>query len=449
MSLFGALTAASQSLLSQKVGITTTNRNINNVYTDGYSRETPVFADLPGLGVQVETVKRIFNRAYFKRLLSENGDNAQLSAYKNILSQIESLFNDPMGSGISDILNQFFNSLHDVAVKPDDISARASFLSVAKTLVGRIRDTYSSLKEIETTSISHLKDVVSQVNRLTERLAEINKNMLLFKDSPERFNQYLDERDRTLKELSSLVDVKVVYLPDERVRVYTAKGFSLVLENRNFNLSVDQDSSGVKVLANGVDITDDLGKGEIGGTVKGLKTVVEFKDKLNTLVSTFAQKINQQHEAGYDLDGNTGNALFISDNGQPIDASNIELAFEDPRKVAAASDPNYLNSDNTNVKDLISLGEQTFSELSDMSFAEFYGTEIASSIGAKTKSVDDLLKASQFRLESIEEKIKELSGVNMDEELVNLTRYQRAYQAAARVVTVTDELLQTVLGMVR
>ena len=449
MSLFGALTAASQALLSQKIGITTTNRNMNNVYTDGYSRETPVFADLPGLGVQVETVKRVFSRAYFKRLISENGENSQLSAYKNVLSQIESLFNDPMGSGLSEAINRFFNSLHDIAVKPDDIAARANFLSVAKTLVGRIRDTYSSLEEIESTSVSHLKDVISEVNRLTEKLAEINRNMLIFKDSPERFNQYLDERDRTLKELSSLIDVKVVYLPDERVRVFTAKGFPLVSEERSFDVSVEQSSDGVKVLADGVDVTDDFKKGKVAGIVSGIKAAEEYKSRLNLLVSTFAEKVNEQHEAGYDLYGETGVSLFSSDNGQPIDASNIVLSFEDPKKVAAASDSNYLNSDNTNVKALIELGQKTFSELSDLSFSEYYGTEIASSIGTEVKSVDDRLKASQFRLESIEEKVKELSGVNIDEELVNLTKYQRAYQAAARIVTVTDELLQTVLGMVR
>jgi len=449
MSLFGALTAASQALLSQKIGITTTNRNMNNVYTEGYSRETPVFADLPGLGVQVETVKRAFSRAYFKRLISENGDNAQLSAYKNVLSQIESLFNDPMGSGLSEVINQFFNSLNDIAVKPDDIAARSNFLSVAQMFVGRVRDTYSSLEEIETTSVSHLKDVISEVNRLTEKLAEINKNMLIFKDSPERFNQYLDERDRTLKELSSLVDVKVVYLPDERVRVFTAKGFPLVSEERSFKLSVEQAPTGVKVMADGVDITGEFKKGKVGGIVSGINAVEEYKEKLNLLVSTFAEKVNQQHEAGYNLYGETGVALFTSDNGQPIDASNIALAFQDPKKVAAASDSTYLDSDNTNVKELINLGQEEFSELSDLSFSEYYGTEIASSIGSEVESVDDRLKASQFRLESIEEKVKELSGVNIDEELVNLTKYQRAYQAAARVVTVTDELLQTVLGMVR
>ena len=445
MALFGALSIASQSLLSNQIGIRTTNRNINNVYTDGYSREVPIFADVPASGVSGEEIRRIFSRAYFKRLISENGENEGLKTYKDILEQIESLFNDQIGSGISEALNNFFNSMNDIAVKPDDIAARESFLSSAKTLVGRIRDTYSSLEEIRETSKKQLIDTLGELNRLTEKLKEINKNMLLYRDSSDRFNQYLDERDRTVKEISSLIDVKVVYLPDSRVRLFTAKGAPLVLEEQSFNVNYENG----RLTVNGVDITNDLKGGKIGGIVKGLEKTDEFMERLNNLVSTFATKVNQQHEAGYDLYGNTGIALFSSDNGEPIDASNIVLAFDDPKKVAAAADPNYLNSDNTNIKRLIELGNTTYSELSDLSFSEYYATEVVSKVGGDVKEVKDLLKSSDFRLQSIEEKVKELSGVNLDEELVNLTKYQRAYQAAARIVTVTDELLQTILNMKR
>jgi flagellar hook-associated protein 1 FlgK len=445
MALFGALSIASQALLSQQIGVKTTNRNINNVYTDGYSREVPILSDSPAAGVKVEDIRRVFNKAYFKRLLSNSGEYQNLETYRNVLEQVESVFNDQMGSGLSEALNDFFNSMHDIAVKPDDLAARANFLSAAKTLVGRIRDSYSSLEEIKTTSEKYLTDTLSELNRLTNKLKDINKNMLLYKDTPDRLNQYLDERDRTLKEISKLIDVKVVYLPDERVRVYTAKGAPLVLEEESFNVTYKNS----KVSVNGIDITDELQKGKVTGLIKGIRKTENYIEKLNTLVSTFAEKINQQHEAGYDLYGNTGIKLFESDNGNSIDASNIALAFDDPKKVAAASKSEYLDSDNENIKKLIDLGSQKYSELSNLSFSEYYGTEITSSIGSDVKEVKDLTKSSKFRLEAIEEKVKEFSSVNIDEELINLTKYQRAYQAAARIVTVTDELLQTILNMKR
>ncbi|SMO82863.1 flagellar hook-associated protein 1 FlgK [Balnearium lithotrophicum] len=445
MALFGALSIASQALLSQQIGVKTTNRNINNVYTDGYSREVPILSDSPAAGVKVEDIRRVFNKAYFKRLLSNSGEYQNLETYRNVLEQVESVFNDQMGSGLSEALNDFFNSMHDIAVKPDDLAARANFLSVTKTLVGRIRDSYSSLEEIKTTTEGQLRDTINELNRLSDKLRDINKSMLLYKDTPDRLNQYLDERDRTLKEISKLIDVKVVYLPDERVRVYTAKGVPLVLETKSFNVSYENS----KISVNGIDITKELQKGKISGLAKGIEQVENYMEKLNLLVSTFAEKINLQHEAGYDLYGNTGIKLFKSDNGNPIDASNITLAFDDPKKVAAASDSNYLSSDNTNIKALIDLGNQKYSELSNLSFSEYYGTEIVSSIGSDVKEVKDLVKSSKFRLDAIEEKVKEFSSVNIDEELINLTKYQRAYQAAARIVTVTDELLQTILSMKR
>jgi flagellar hook-associated protein 1 FlgK len=161
MALFGALSIASQALLSQQIGVKTTNRNINNVYTDGYSREVPILSDSPAAGVKVEDIRRVFNKAYFKRLLSNSGEYQNLETYRNVLEQVESVFNDQMGSGLSEALNDFFNSMHDIAVKPDDLAARANFLSAAKTLVGRIRDSYSSLEEIKTTSEKYLTDTLS------------------------------------------------------------------------------------------------------------------------------------------------------------------------------------------------------------------------------------------------------------------------------------------------
>ncbi|ADU97348.1 flagellar hook-associated protein FlgK [Thermovibrio ammonificans HB-1] len=447
MALFGALSLASQALLSQQIAVNTTNRNLSNVNTDGYSREEPVFADIPGGGVTVATLRRVFSSVLFKRFISENQNNAYLKAKSEVLSQVESLFNDQMGSGLSQAINDFFSVMNDVAVNPADLAARQELLSKAQVLVGRIRDSYSALQEIKSTYSKQVAESVSNLNQLLEKLADINRNIPLFADSPDRLNQYLDERDRTIKEISSIIDAKVQFNSDGTVNLYTAKGFALVLGDRTFKVTVKNTDSGVKVLADGRDITSDLSGGSVGGLVSALNVVESAMERLNTLTSTIANEVNAQHEQGYNLYGETGIDLFASDNGQPIDASNIVLAFNDPKKFAAASDPNYLDSDNGNVKALMALADKTYTQLNGLSFAEYYGTQITSWIGQEVESNDNLLKNSDFQLDAIKQKVEELSGVNTDEELVNLTRYQRAYQAAARVVTVTDELLQTILNM--
>ncbi|MEO2066060.1 MAG: flagellar hook-associated protein FlgK [Desulfurobacteriaceae bacterium] len=448
MSLFGALSIASQALLSNRIAINSTTKNINNSYTEGYSREEPVFADVPGSGVSVEELRRVFSRALFKQYVSANQEREAYSQESTILSQIESVFNDATGSGFSEALNYFFSSLHDVALNPDDIAARESFLGAARTLVGRIRQSYSSLEEIGETYYGKLLNSVDRLNQLLKELSQVNKFIPLSKGSP-TYNQYLDQRDKLVEEISSLIETKVTFNENGTVNLYTAKGFALVLKDRAFKVSVDRDSSGIHLKVNGSDISSSLKKGSIGGILSGIGLVEEWKRKLNEFTSVFAEKVNQQHKAGYDLYANKGGDLFTSDNGQPVDASNIVLAFDDPKKLAAASSTLNLNADNENVKALIDLGQERFSELNDLSFGEFYASEIVSALGSKVASVKNLYENISLRFNAVKEKVKELSGVNVDEEMIKLTKFQKAYQAAARVVTVSDELLETVLGMVR
>lgn len=451
MALFAALSIASQALLASKSAISTTNRNMSNAYTDGYSREVPVFTDVPGGGVSVEQIKRVFSKAYFKRYIYENQRYNALSNYKDVLEQIESVFNDVQGTGFSKELDEFFNKMQDIALSPADTAPRAEFISAAKALIGRIRDSYNTLSEIKKTTTSKIKDEINLLNEKLKALAEVNKNLKLYADSPDRLNQYLDKRDKLIKEISNAVDVKLQINQDNTVNLYTTKGFPLVLDKTAKPLKVVLDgNNNPKILASSVDVTQDVENGTVGGLLKGIEALNEGIEKLNTFTTTLATKINEKQQQGYDLYGNIGEPLFKSDNGSStIDASNITLNFEDPKKLAAASDPNYLNADNENIKSMFNLKNQTWNELNGKSFSEYYNTEIISALGSELEYVKNRTENSKFLLDSINDKVKELSAVNMDEELINLTKYQRAYQAAARIVTVTDELLQTVLNMAR
>ncbi|SMP18592.1 flagellar hook-associated protein 1 FlgK [Desulfurobacterium pacificum] len=456
MALFAALSIASQALLANKTAINTTNRNMSNAYTDGYSREVPVFTDVPGGGTSIETIKRVFSKMYFTRYVSQNQNYNSLSSYQDILEQIESVFNDMQGSGFSNELNKFFDVMNDIALNPADLAPRAEFISTAQALVGRIRDSYSTLSEIKQTAVNKIRDEINALNDKLKALAEVNKNLKLYADSPDRLNQYLDKRDQLIKEISDTLDVKVQMNDNGTVNLFTAKGFALVLDDRANTIEFKTDeNNNPQIYVSSTNITRDIENGTIGGTLKGINAINEAIDKLNTFTTTFANAINNQQEQGYDLyatPGSTtpnGEALFTTDNGSTtIDASNITLNFTDPKKIAAASSSDNLNADNENIKAMISLKDNTWADLNNMSFSEYYNTEIVSALGSELEYVKNRTENSKFLLDSIEDKMKELSSVNMDEELINLTKYQRAYEAAARVVTVTDELLQTVLGMV-
>lgn len=485
MSLFYSLTLGSQALLSNKRGVEITNKNISNVFTKGYTRKIPVFTDMPTGGVNLEKVQRAYDEILFQKVISTNQALVSDENYKDLLTQIESIFNDIQGSGFSNSLNEFFNAFHAVSLNPNDMAARYDAITKAQQLVGRIRNSYDNLEKTEDYIKFSLKDQITKLNSLLEELANINKSIKLSPD--EKKLQYLDERDRILKDISSLIDLKVVLREDGTADIFTTKGFSLVVYDTPHKLSIMPPNditrqNEITVRWDGVDITDEIGNGKIGGFVKGYKFVKMIKENLNDFTSLLAASVNKVHRQGYDLDGNTNIDFFTIDtsvsSSTSLDASNIKLAFDDPRKIAAAQDPTLTNSDNRNIKKLIELkdsisgvfssAEETallsgsltigsinyelknpdhYNLLKERNFAELYNTAFTTTIGFELESVKKSEKHNRFLYEAADQQLKEKTSVNMDEELINLTKLQRAYEAAARIINITDELLETVINL--
>ncbi|WP_200763838.1 flagellar hook-associated protein FlgK [Nitrosophilus alvini] len=447
MSLFSSLSIGSQALLSFKRGIDITNKNMTNVYTEGYSRVNPVFENVVSGGVYLNRAERIFDNSLFTRTININQQYTGNTAYQDILDQIEFNFNDIQGSGFGTALDEFFNSMNDVIVNPDNLAARQSVISEAKTLVGRIRTSYESLQDTKENTNLLIKDKVQKINELTSKIAKINEGIRAFNADEAKVNEYMDERDRALKELSSLIDTKITFQNDGTVNVSTAKGFDLVLFDKPHTLQFEIDTNADPVIKwEGINITSELGNGEIGGLIKGIDFLNRTMQTLNTFTEEFATAINSQHNSGFDLNGNAGQDMFNFTPGSA--ASDIEIAFEDPKLIAAASDPAYTNSDNTNIKALLAIKEQNFAALDGLTLNEFYNSKIVAPIGFESSHNQNTLTDNKFLLEAAEQKLQEKSGVNLDEELIKLTQLQRSYEASARIITVTDELLQTVMNMI-
>ncbi|NPA52374.1 MAG: flagellar hook-associated protein FlgK [Aquificae bacterium] len=485
MSLFYNLSLGGQALLSNKRAIDITNNNISNVFTDSYSRKLPIFTDVSTGGVNLETVKRVYDEILFQKVIDTNQALISDENYKDLLVQVESIFNDIQGSGFSTALNEFFNAFHQVSLNPNDITARYDAITKAKQLVGRIRNSYDNLEKTQDYIKFSLKDQINKLNSLTVELAKINKSIKL---SPEEKKlHYLDERDRVLKEISSFIDTKVIFREDGTADVFTSKGFSLVLYDKAHQLNVMPPSSlenqdEITIRWEGVDLTDNFSNGKIGGFIKGYRFVKNVKADLNDFASLLALNVNKIHRQGYDLEGNTDIDFFGIDpdsSKEFIDASNISLAFEEPEKIAAAIDATLTNSDNRNVKKLIELKDSIDGVLSsteestlisggelvigaikykvetpsnltllkERNFGELYNISFTTKIGFELETVKKREEHNRFLFEAADQQYKEKSSVNMDEELINLTKLQRAYQASARIISVTDELLQTVLNM--
>ena len=467
MSLFSNLSIGSQALLSFQKGISTVNKNMTNVSTEGYKREIPTFSNFPTQGVNFAEAKRVYDDRLFNRMIDVNQQNSYYEELGSNLGEIEKIFSDNLGTGFGDALNEFFNSMNDIITSPDSLAARDSFLAATQTLVGRIRDSYSALNDIKTTNQQSIQDNIRNLNDKLHALAKINKTIKTSQNNNEALNTALNQRDQLLKDISGFIDTKVRYNSDNTVDLFSAKGHALVLYDKNFNLDFKTvqenvtltDSSdtltytkkSAHILINGADLTNEFKSGKIGAKIETDKKTDEYIQKLNSFAFKFAKEVNSVQTNGYDLNGNSGDNLFINENtnnATNIDASNIKLNFLDPNKVAASNNAAELQSNNENIKDMQKLKETTFSFLDNQSFNEYYNSSIVAKIGFDKNHTDNLYEEKSGLLESIQNKIDSLSGVNMDEELIELTQLQRSYQASARIISVTDELLQTALGLV-
>jgi flagellar hook-associated protein 1 FlgK len=127
-------------------------------------------------------------------------------------------------------------------------------------------------------------------------------------------------------------------------------------------------------------------------------------------------------------------------------AAHLGVALTDPNKVAASGTRTGVPGDNTNAVALAGLQVQAIAGLGNVSFATAYSTAVTN-LGASAQQADRDMKSQDTLQQQLEGFRAEVSGVSLDEELTNMLQYQRAYQAASRLIMMTDELLQDLLAI--
>jgi flagellar hook-associated protein 1 FlgK len=174
----------------------------------------------------------------------------------------------------------------------------------------------------------------------------------------------------------------------------------------------------------------------MGGVRNLLNTTLpDYVSRLDTLAVEVRDAVNAQHQAGFDLAGNPGTAFFTGDS-----AATLQVAVTDPDLVAASGVPGgNLDASNADAFANLHAGDESYRRL-----INDFGTEVAS-----TRRVAD---NHQVLTDQVDGAREALSGVNLDEEMVNMLAHQRAYEAAARVMTTLDSVLDTLInrtGLVR
>jgi flagellar hook-associated protein 1 len=458
--LFGSLSTALQSLLAQQAALDVTANNISNANTPGYSRQRPVMEESPpvfmggvcmGTGVTMSQVKSVRDEVLNLRIDQETQQQSQLEAFVDSMQQVEAPLNETQGVGLQSALANFFNSFQALSVNPSDPTLRQSVLAASQSLASTFNQLSSQLQTIQTGLDQSVAQAVGDINRLTAQIAKLNGQISSFQSTGQEANPLEDQRDQAINQLSQLVDVSVVDARDGSLTISTSSGTALVSGHQSFALqsAVSTTTGRQMVKAQGSDITASVESGKIAGLIQVRDQVIPSVQKgLDQLAAGLAEAVNTANKQGTDLNGAQGQDFFALP-GMATDGSNsgaagaIQVVLTDPAKIAAGSDGS--SGSNGNIVNFT--GIQNAAIIQGQTPEAFY-SNLVYGIGDQTSSASADLDAEGMVLTQLQNQQSSVSGVSIDEEAANLIQYQRAFEAAARVVSTVDELTQTLISMV-
>jgi flagellar hook-associated protein 1 len=447
-----SMAIAVQALQAEQGALTVTTNNISNVNTPGYSRQIAVLNENPtfqdngvtfGGGVTLEQFQSVRDQLLQLRLYEETQHQGNSQTQLNYLNQVEGIFSDP-SQGVGGALSAFFNSLSQLSTNPTDTGARQQVLTAANNLAGSFHQAVSSLGTIQAGLDQSVPQTVDQINRLTSQIAVLNGQVAQTQGLGRDPGATQDQRDELIRQLSTLVNVSVTQT-EHGLTLTTANGVPLVVSNKSFDLAAGANGSGSQDVfsAQGQDITGQIQGGQLGGTLQVRDQVIpKILTQLDTLASQLATTVNTQHQAGFDVAGNAGGNFFTPPAGVAGAAAAFGVAITDPSLVAASSDGSA--GSNGNLAQLLAIRDKQLP--SGASPTDMY-SNLVLQIGNFGANAQANTTASNLSVQQITDQRSSVSGVSLDEESTNMINYQRAYQAAARIVTTVDEMTQTVLTM--
>ncbi|MBV4366180.1 flagellar hook-associated protein FlgK [Erwinia sp. BNK-24-b] len=531
--------------------LSTTSNNISNYSVAGYSRQTTVLAQASstlngtqyyGNGVSVASVNREYDAFITNQLRSASTQSSALTTQYSQMSNIDDMFSGTTNT-LSTTVQDFFSSLQTLVSNASDSSSRQAVLGKADGLVNQFKVTDTYLRNADSSLSTSITSSVDQINGYAKQIANINQQITKLKgagagNSP---NDLLDQRDQLVSDLNNIVGVTVSQQDGGSYNISIGNGISLVQgDSYNKLASVSSSADPTRKVVATVDSTSgktteipdsQITTGSLGGLLAFRSDLDTTRNQLGQMAMALGDSFNTQHEAGYDSNGDAGEAFFNlggpsvtantkntstasvsaawtdtssvkasdytvsydgtnwnvkrqSDNasvtatagtdssGNPTlsfdglqltvsgtpaakdsflvkpvanTIANMSVNITDEAKVAAADADNGV-SNNNNAQSLLNL--QTKGVISGGStITQGYASMVAT-IGNKTSNLETTSTTQTNVVTQLTNQQQSVSGVNLDEEYGNLTRYQQYYTANAQILQTAQTIFNALIGAV-
>lgn len=464
--LLAILSRGSSSLAAHRAASATASHNLQNANTPGFARQrAELEAVRPaeflgrgwiGRGVSLGAISQARDRFLEWQLPGAFSARARSSAESEALASVSALDPDAAG-GLSSALGDFYASLRGVAQNPGDLNLRQGAVSAARKLALAFNRSAAALETARTGIDAKLGGVMDEANRAASAVADLNRQIRLARATGAEPNDLLDARQRALDTLARLVGGTPVPDGGGDVHVILPGGGGLVSGDRAARLSLAADPANGGHLAVYLTPVDGsaataVPASALGGTVGGLLEARDGALKtalggLDQLAFDLASRWNEVHQAGFGLDGQSGRVLFAAPSG--VDGAARRLAVDpgmiaDPRRLAAAGAAEAVPGDATNLYRLIATEAEAVSGGLTPGQAL---SQVISQFGASAARARSVAEHDEGILGHLETMRESVSGVSIDEELVNLTKAQRAFEAVMKVIATADEMLETLMKL--
>lgn len=459
-STFFGLNVALSGVLTNQRALNTVSHNLTNAATPGYSRQRVETAASPaypapavdnavgpgqiGTGVVATQHLRLRDQFVDINYRATTADVGQWTARSDALSNLDTVIDEPGDTGVTALLSKFWGTWHALSLQPDSAANRETVRHAGQTLAAGFNDLSRQLTQAQAEAGTRIGLGVARVNELAGQVNELNKQIAMVKAVGQEPNDLRDRRDLLLDELASYSDVAVSEA-GATGKVTVAIGGQLLVDGSTDTANALAISGTGAATVGGVATT--ITSGKLRGLVDLRDTTIGgatgYLAQLDTLAATVANSVNARHAAGYGLDGSTGTAFFSGTTAATLAVAAPILGSTD--KIAASDTPGNLPGGANNAVSLAQL-QYLVQPIgtSTTTLDGFYGQFVAK-VGVDTDQAKRLQQVQTGVLEAAQTRRDSVSGVNMDEEMSDMVRFQKSYNAAARMITTLDQMLETII----
>ncbi|MDD2851619.1 MAG: flagellar hook-associated protein FlgK [Desulfuromonadaceae bacterium] len=440
-----------------------TSENIANVNTPGYSRQRVIFETAPpisangfpmGTGAQIASVERYYDGLLQQQLVNAQTTEGFDTTKSTVLQQVEPTFNEVTNDGLGAAISNYFGAWQDLTLNPAGMAERQTVISRAQILTDNFHAVSKALNDTISIQNQTLDPLISDINATLNNIAQLNGQINTTELVSGNANETRDQRDQLIRDLAKQIGITYTENSDGTTDInYADGGGALVTGATAGAFSLDKVTDPTKYAVQLTPVGGPLAvvtplTGQLGATLALRDTIVPgYLTQVDTLAKSIVDEVNVLHVAGFDPAGGSGKNFFAPIAAIPGAAAAISLDAALTTSTLAAAQGALLPGDNRNAVAIAQLLNVT----TTMGTATFnsYFDSLVSTVGLDTKSAKSTEAQDVAFTKQLTTLRESNSGVSLDEELTNMIKYQRSYQASAKIITTATEMLDTVIGLIR